>query len=77
MNRDYFIIAVYCLACQEYRAIQSQQRIRRAGYAPKFSAEEAITIEVCGEVFGLGTDEAIDDYFKEHYGPFFPTLPAP
>lgn len=75
MNRDHFIITVYCLACEEYRAIQSQQRIRRAGFAPRFTDEEAITIEVCGEVFGLETDEAIYAYFQEHYGHFFPHLP--
>lgn len=75
MNRDHFIIAVYCLACEEYRAIQSQQRIRQAGFAPKFTDEEAITIEVCGEVFGLATDEAIYEYFQDHYAHFFPNLP--
>lgn len=75
MNRDHFIISVYCLTCQEYRAIQSQQRIRQAGFAPTFTDEEALTIELCGEVFGLSTDEAIYDYFKQHYRHFFPNLP--
>ena len=75
MNRDDFIISVYELTCTEYRAIQSQQRIRRAGFAPAFTDEEVITIELCGEVFGLVTDEAIYDYFKQHYRHFFPKLP--
>ncbi len=57
MNQDHFIISVYCLTCQEYSAMHSQQRIRRAGFAPAFTDEEARTIEVCGEVFGLGTDK--------------------
>lgn len=76
MNRDHFIIEVYCLACQAYRAMTSGQRLRRAGYAPKFTDEEALTIELCGEIFGLQTDEAIYRYFKEHYAHFFPNLPT-
>jgi hypothetical protein len=75
MNRDDFIIQVYCLTCAEYSEIRRQQRIRRAGFAPAFTDEEVITIELCGECFGLHTDEAIYDYFSTHYRHFFPKLP--
>lgn len=75
MNRDDFIIHVYCLTCDEYGEISRQQRIRRAGFAPAFTDEEVITLEVCGECFGLNTDEAIYDYFDAHYRHFFPKLP--
>ncbi len=75
MNRDDFIIHVYCLVCDEYGEISRQQRIRRAGFAPAFTDEEVITLEVCGECFGLHTDEAIYDYFHAHYHDFFPKLP--
>jgi hypothetical protein len=75
MNRDDFIIHVYCMTCDEYGEISRQQRIRRAGFAPAFTDEEAITLEVCGEYFGLNTDEAIYDYFDTHYRHFFPKLP--
>ena len=75
MNRDDFIIHVYCLTCDEYGEISRQQGIRRAGFAPAFSDEEVITLEVCGECFGLHTDEAIYDYFSTHYRHFFPKLP--
>lgn len=75
MNRDDFIIHVYCLVCDEVDEISKEQRIRRAGFAPAFTDAEVITLEVCGECFGLNTDEAIYAYFKSHYRHFFPKLP--
>jgi hypothetical protein len=35
---------------------------------------EVITIEICGEYFGLHQDEDIFDYFRAHYQHFFPQL---
>ncbi len=75
MNRDDFIIHVYCLVCDEVDEISKEQRIRRAGFAPAFTDAEVITLEVCGECFGLNTDEAIYAYFRSHYRHFFPKLP--
>jgi hypothetical protein len=75
MNRDDFIIHVYCLTCSEYDEIHQAHRIRRAGFAPAFTDAEVITLEVCGECFGLNTDEAIYEYFRSHYHHFFPKLP--
>jgi hypothetical protein len=75
MNRDDFIIHVYCLTCSEYDEIHQAYRIRRAGFAPAFTDAEVITLEVCGECFGLNTDEAIYAYFRSHYRHFFPKLP--
>jgi hypothetical protein len=74
MNRDDFIITLYCLICDEYKVIQSEQRIRKAGFAPSFTDEEVITLEVCGECFGLHTDVEIYAYFASHYRHFFPKL---
>jgi len=75
MNRDDFIITVYCLICDEYKKIRREQRVRKAGFAPAFTDEEVITLEVCGECFGNNTDEEIYDYFRSHYRHFFPKLP--
>jgi hypothetical protein len=74
MNRDDFIIHVYCWVCDEYDEMRQEVRIRKAGFAPAFTDEEVITLEVCGEIFGLNTDEDIHDYFKSHYRHFFPKL---
>ena len=74
MDREYFIIFVYCLVCEHYQAIVKQHRLRRRGFAPALSDEEVITIEICGEYFGLSRDEDIYDYFRTHYHHFFPQL---
>lgn len=74
MSEEYFIIMVYCLVCEHYQAVVAQHPIRRRGFAPALTDEEVITIEICGEYFGLNQDEAIFDYFCTHYQPFFPKL---
>jgi hypothetical protein len=75
MNREDFIIHVYCMICDEYGEIRREQRIRKAGFAPAFTDEEVITVEICGECFGLNSDEAIYDHFHSYYRAFFPKLP--
>jgi hypothetical protein len=74
MDRDYFIILVYCLVCEHYQAIVAQQAIRQRGPAPALSDEEVITIEICGEYWGYHQEEALYDYFRTHYSHFFPRL---
>lgn len=74
MDRDYFIIMVYCLVCEHYAAIVAQHPLRRRGLAPALSDEEVITLEIGGEYWGLSQDEAIFDFFRAHYGHFFPQL---
>ncbi len=74
MSRDYFIIMVYCLVCENYQAIISQHPIRRRGFPPTLIDEDVITIEICGEYFGYHQDEDIFDYFRSHYQHFFPQL---
>ena len=49
MDRDHFIINVYCLVCEQYRAVVADRPLRRRGFAPALSDEEVITLEVCGE----------------------------
>lgn len=74
MDRDYFIILVYCLVCEHYQAVVRSQRLRQRGFAPALSDEEVITMEICGEYFGFSRDEDIYAYFHSHYRHFFPRL---
>jgi hypothetical protein len=74
MDRDDFIIAVYLVVCEHYQVIKKQYRLRRGGFAPDLTDEEAITIEICGEYFKLECDKDIFAYFHKHYLHFFPKL---
>ena len=76
MDRDDFIIAVYCLLCEHYKAVCATlpHRLRRGGFAPQLSDEEVITIELCGEYFKMNSDKDIFAYFHTHYRHFFPRL---
>jgi hypothetical protein len=74
MDRDQFIITVYCLVCEHYAALTARSRIRHGGFAPALTDEEVITIEICGEYFKCGTDKDIFAYFVAHYQAFFPRL---
>ena len=74
MDRDHFIISVYCLVCHHFREIVADCPLRRRGFAPALSDEEVITLEVCGEYLEFDKDEAIFDYFVAHYQAWFPQL---
>jgi len=74
MDRDYFIILVYCLVCDHYAAIASQYPIRRGGFAPDLTDEEVLTIEICGEYLKLHTDLDIFNHFRSYYQAWFPHL---
>jgi hypothetical protein len=63
MDREYFIILVYCLVCEHYRAVIANHSLRQRGFAPALSDEEVITMEICGEYFGFSQDEAIYSKF--------------
>ena len=72
MERDHFIIFVYCLVCEHFDKIVGGQRLRKRGFAPALSDEEVITLEVCGAYLGFDKDELIFDYFVAHYQAWFP-----
>jgi hypothetical protein len=74
MDRDSFIIAVYCLVVETYKTVKEQYPIRRGGVAPALTDEEVITMEICGAYFKLHTDKDLFDYFRSHDQPFFPAL---
>lgn len=75
MERDIFIISVYCLVVEIMQKIENNYKFRSSGLAPKLTDAEVITIEICGEFFKLHEDTEIYHYFKRHYLDYFPNLP--
>jgi len=53
MDRDTFIITVYCLVEQHYRHLTAACPIRHGGFVPQLSDVEVITMLICGEFFKL------------------------
>lgn len=74
MDRDTFIITVYCLVEEHYRSLTAACPIRHGGFAPQLSAVEVITMLICGEFFKLPRDTDLFAYFRAHYQHFFPAL---
>ena len=72
MDRDTFIITVYCVVVEHYQAHAASSPIRHGGFAPELSDEEVITREICGEYLKHHTDQDLFDYFRTHYRHFFP-----
>ena len=74
MDRDSFIILVYCLVAENYKIVKEKHKIRRGGFAPRLTDEEVITMEICGEYFKHHSDKDLFGYFQSHYQHFFPAL---
>jgi hypothetical protein len=74
MDRDTFIITVYCLIVETYKTVKQSYPIRRGGFPPALTDEEVITMEICGAYFKLHQDKDLFDYFQSHYKEFFPNL---
>ncbi len=75
MEQDIFIIFVYDLVADLMKSIEKHYKFRRAGFPPKLTDAEVITIEICAEFFKKNTDLDAYKYFKKHYLHFFPNLP--
>src|SRR5947207_2585128 len=75
MDRDTFIITVFCLVSKFYARVTARRAVRHGGFAPALSDEEVITMEICGAYFKLHTDKDLYNYFAAHYHHFFPRLP--
>jgi hypothetical protein len=73
-TEEEFIIYVYCLIVQYFEQL-FPNRLRKAGFAPALSDEEALTIEVVGEYLGFESDKQMYRYFRYHYRTWFPALP--
>jgi hypothetical protein len=74
MDRDTFIITVYCLVDEEFKKLRAVYRVRHAGFTPALSDVEVLTMEICGEYFKQQTDKDLFGYFAQHYRHFFPAL---
>jgi len=74
MDRDTFIITVYCLVDEHYHQLTTICPIRHGGFVPQLSDVEVITMEICGEFFKLSCDTDLFAYFRHHYQHFFPKL---
>jgi hypothetical protein len=75
MDRDTFIITVFCLVSNFYAQVTARRAVRDGGFAPALSDEQVITMEICGASFKLQTDKDLYNYFAAHYHHFFPLLP--
>ena len=76
MERDIFIISVYCLVVEIMQSVEKSCNFRTTGFPPKLTDSEVITIEICGEFFKIHEDTEIYNYFRRHYLAFFPNLPS-
>ena len=76
MERDIFIISVYCLVVEIMQSVDKSCNFRTTGFPPKLTDSEVITIEICGEFFKIHEDTEIYNYFRRHYLAFFPNLPS-
>ena len=74
MDRDTFIITVYCVVVEHYQLVKDKYLLRRGGFPPALTDPEVITMEICGAYFKLHTDKDLFDYFHSHYHHFFPNL---
>ena len=73
-----FLVTVYCLVDDWVKEFVNNeldgQRLRRRGPQPRLSDSEVITMEIVGEFMGIDTDKGIYEYFRRHYGEWFPGL---
>jgi len=65
-----FLVAVFCFVDDWLKG----KRLRQRGPQPLLSDSEVLTIEIMGEFLGLDTDKAIFEYFRRHWGDWFPNL---
>lgn len=77
MDADTRLIAVYLWVCDRLDRIVGEARLGQRGFDPKLSDAEVLTMEIFGELLGLGSDAAIWRYnlaVQGHWSPWFPGL---
>ena len=74
MPIDTFIIIVFCWVEDHLNQVTGGAKLRTRGFSPQLSDSEVITMEIVGEFCGYEGDEAIWEYFKQHWGVWFPGL---
>ncbi len=71
-----FIIAVYCLVDDIFKALTSSLVLRARGFNSGLSDAEVIAMEIIAEYQGIDSDQAIWNYFNRHWRTWFPHLPG-
>jgi Transposase DDE domain len=74
MTLDDFIIHAYCMIEENIEKILKGGKLRKAGFLPRLSDAEALTLEIVGEYLGIHEDKHIWRYFKTHFQEWFPGL---
>ena len=74
MDLDDFIVTTFCLVDDALNLFTQQHPLRQRGPAPPLADSEVLTLELVGEFLGLNQDAAIFNYFRRHFGHFFPAL---
>jgi hypothetical protein len=70
MQLTTFLVTVFCLI-DDWLA---GQRLRQRGPKPTLADSEVLTIECVGEFLGIDTDSGLYQYFRRHWGDWFPGL---
>jgi len=70
MDLESFIIRIFCQVDDWLK----DKRLRQRGPQPTLSDSEVLTLEVVGEFLGIDTDKGIYQYFRQHWGEWFPGL---
>ncbi|MBI5517548.1 MAG: IS982 family transposase [Deltaproteobacteria bacterium] len=74
MSLEKFVVLVYCLVDDLYRATVGEVRLRARGPTPRLHDVEVLTMELVGEFLGHHQDEKIWVYFCRHWRAWFPGL---
>ena len=74
MNLDDFMITCFVLIDEMVPTVTKGKRLRERGPIPKLADSEVITREIVGTYLGLSQDQEVSDYFRRHYGQFFPEM---
>lgn len=72
MDRDMFIITVYCVVVEPYQALTAHRSLRQGGFSPTLSDDEVLTMAICGADCKLPSDKDMWPYFRTHSHPCFP-----
>lgn len=64
LTLEQFLIVVYCMVDDLYRAIVGNVRFRTRGPAPRLYDVDVLVMELVGEFLGYHQDEKIWAYFQ-------------
>ncbi len=75
MNIADYIVKVFVMTDDFCKIYYPARKLRARGPLPKLADSEVITMELVGEYLGLHSDQAIYNYFHQHWSNWFPDLP--